>query len=208
MRRPEPHARERESRARKPLFVAAVGVLVAVATAAWRFFSDTNSVKVSHQERVAKQTNLEREREKPSGPRHEPFHISIVGVSAVLIMCAITGLIIHGVLWDWIKQMPGSPTIGVITRKTPAGAASLEFGRFEPRLQVNPKEDLSSYMAAQQAKLHSYGWVDAKRGIARIPIEMAMQDIVKRGFATSGTSAQVSPLEFQRLRATGNATHK
>ncbi|MGH7088683.1 MAG: hypothetical protein ACREFQ_07255 [Stellaceae bacterium] len=50
-----------------------------------------------------------------------------------------------------------------------------------PRLQTNPPEDLASYLAEQRALLESYGWVDKSKGIAREPIDAAMQRLAKNG---------------------------
>ncbi len=51
----------------------------------------------------------------------------------------------------------------------------------EPRLQVTPLQDLASYRAQQEQTLHSYGWVDRKNGVVRIPIERAMDLLIQRG---------------------------
>ena len=50
-----------------------------------------------------------------------------------------------------------------------------------PRLQTNPAADLGTLRAAEEAKLHSYGWVDRKAGVIRIPIERAIELTAERG---------------------------
>ena len=50
----------------------------------------------------------------------------------------------------------------------------------EPRLQVTAPKDLKQYKAAQDEILNSYGWVDQKAGIVRIPIDRAMDILVSR----------------------------
>ena len=50
-----------------------------------------------------------------------------------------------------------------------------------PRLQNTPIRDFAEYQRDQQAQLDSYGWVDAKQGIVRIPIEKAMDLALERG---------------------------
>ena len=42
-----------------------------------------------------------------------------------------------------------------------------------PHLQANPVQELADYNAAQNALLHSYGWVDPAHTRARIPIDRA-----------------------------------
>jgi hypothetical protein len=50
-----------------------------------------------------------------------------------------------------------------------------------PRLQIDPKADLDRLHAAENRQLESYGWVDRGQGVARIPIERAMQLLAERG---------------------------
>jgi hypothetical protein len=67
----------------------------------------------------------------------------------------------------------------------------------EPRLQplgegapgASPSEDLRRLLAEERRRLTTYGWVDPGSGIARIPIEDAMEVLVRRGL----TSAAPSP---------------
>ena len=51
----------------------------------------------------------------------------------------------------------------------------------EPRLRTAPRADLAELRAAEERVLETYGWVDRQRGIARIPIERAMDIVAKRG---------------------------
>ena len=44
-----------------------------------------------------------------------------------------------------------------------------------PRLQVNPDRDIERLRAAEDHHLATYAWVDTAGGIARIPIERAME---------------------------------
>lgn len=48
-----------------------------------------------------------------------------------------------------------------------------------PHLQVNPKIDLAEKLSKEQQQLNTYGWVDRDHGIARIPIDRAMELIAK-----------------------------
>ncbi|MCL6508251.1 MAG: hypothetical protein K6T59_14635, partial [Bryobacteraceae bacterium] len=50
-----------------------------------------------------------------------------------------------------------------------------------PRLQVDPATDLENLRKAEAAVLNSYGWVDRKAGIVRIPIDRAMEVLAERG---------------------------
>jgi hypothetical protein len=50
-----------------------------------------------------------------------------------------------------------------------------------PALQVTPARDLQQYLASQKAVLNSYGWVDQKAGVMRIPIDRAMDLLLQKG---------------------------
>jgi len=51
----------------------------------------------------------------------------------------------------------------------------------EPALQVTPWVDLKKFRSEQDAHMTSYGWVDEKTGVARIPIAKAKELLLKRG---------------------------
>ena len=50
----------------------------------------------------------------------------------------------------------------------------------EPRLQVNPQDDLQDLLRQENQILGTYGWIDRGAGIARIPIDRAMQLFLKK----------------------------
>lgn len=72
-----------------------------------------------------------------------------------------------------------------------------------PRLQAVPGVDWVEDQAAQQHQLNSYSWVDRSQGIARIPIERAMQLLVDRGLPEVG--AGQTPLQLMQARPKTNA---
>ncbi len=51
----------------------------------------------------------------------------------------------------------------------------------EPRLQTNPRQDLSDLRSQEDQILTSYGWVDRNAGVVRIPIDQAMKLTLERG---------------------------
>ena len=57
----------------------------------------------------------------------------------------------------------------------------------EPRLQTNPRQELSDMRAKENVTLYSYGWVDKTAGIVRIPISEAMKLTVERGLPARQT---------------------
>jgi len=61
----------------------------------------------------------------------------------------------------------------------------------EPRLQNTPFDELRRMRTEEDAALASYGWVDRRAGIVRIPIEQALEIAAQGGEA--GEAAPKSP---------------
>ena len=65
----------------------------------------------------------------------------------------------------------------------------------EPRLQANPQADMRLMREREDTILHHYGWVDRNRGVARIPIDRALELVAERGlpqFKATGPVASVA----------------
>lgn len=51
----------------------------------------------------------------------------------------------------------------------------------EPRLQTNPGGALKELRQEEDRLLGSYGWIDREQRILRVPIERAMDQVLRRG---------------------------
>ncbi len=71
----------------------------------------------------------------------------------------------------------------------PSPLASARPGPPEPRLQANPIQDLKAFRAAEDNLLNRYGWVNKEAGIARIPIDRAMDLVAEQGLPVPGGAA-------------------
>jgi hypothetical protein len=96
---------------------------------------------------------------------------AILGVVMLLAFVAAYGMI-HVLGW-WERPRLETPASPLATRAVPP----------EPRLQVEAPKDLKSLQATEQEVLTTYAWVSKEAGIARIPIERAMQLVLERGLA-------------------------
>ena len=63
----------------------------------------------------------------------------------------------------------------------PAPAPGEERLPPEPRIQVNAAADMDALRRQEAAVLTTYGWVDRQAGIVRIPIDVAMTQILEEG---------------------------
>ena len=58
----------------------------------------------------------------------------------------------------------------------------------EPRLQTNAREDLRRYHQDENKVLGTYGWVDQKANVVRIPIDRAMDLMLQKGYPVRGST--------------------
>jgi hypothetical protein len=106
------------------------------------------------------------------------------------IALAIAAVFMHLILWSVYKyyaspgKAPASVAGPVTTsrRQLPKGETERTFP--SPKLQSNDAADMNTFRAQEEQILNSYGWVDQNAGVARIPIEQAMQVVAKQGLPT------------------------
>jgi len=67
---------------------------------------------------------------------------------------------------------------------------------------------INDFRLQEEKKLNSYGWIDQKAGIARIPIDRAMQLLAQRGLPTRLQAGAVppSPVNMARQAVTRSNT--
>jgi hypothetical protein len=69
-----------------------------------------------------------------------------------------------------------------------------------PRLQATPKLDLREFRQAEDAWLSSYGWTDQSKGLARMPIEQAIDLIAQKGLPSRPDPKASNGLDAQGYR--------
>jgi hypothetical protein len=140
------------------------------------------------------------------GTGHETSDVSIRGIVRFGIGLGIATAVISLAMWGLFRFFAArqdrreelvSPMVAANLRRTPSG----------PRLEPNPLAPRRAAQARENAVLESYGWVDPNTGIARIPIDRAMELLVQRGLPPSKPilpPAAVTPLPGNGKRETGN----
>ncbi len=58
----------------------------------------------------------------------------------------------------------------------------------EPKLQVNPSQELREVRRWEDDRLHGYEWVDKETGVFRIPIDRAMELLAESGLPARRTT--------------------
>ena len=73
----------------------------------------------------------------------------------------------------------------------------------EPQLQTTPWTDLQHLRTQEHELMNSYGWVDERMGVARIPIAKAKELLLKQGIPVRPGLADAT--EGTRIQATGES---
>jgi hypothetical protein len=107
---------------------------------------------------------------------HRDVNIWAIGKVAIgLVLTTIASmLLVLGVfryfeVEENAKQVP--PAAGFTAGKLPP----------EPRLLENEPANLQQYRAAENQVLNGYQWVDQKKGLVKIPIDQAIDQLVQKG---------------------------
>jgi hypothetical protein len=122
------------------------------------------------------QKNTENDGQIPS-PGYETRDTNaraVLWFAAILMLTVIASVIsMRGLFAHYSVSQPLGPAVSPFAsdRTLPP----------EPRLQVHPAADLSRMRESQEEILNSYGWVDKTNGTVRVPIDRAMDLLLKRG---------------------------
>ncbi len=112
-----------------------------------------------------------------SQPGYETRDANVRGVFNFLIVLTVVMVVTFIACWGLFRYLsaqpeaPASVSPFAETRQLPLG----------PQLQVNPREDLLQYRANQEKALESYAWENRGAGTVRVPIEQAMELLLRKG---------------------------
>lgn len=124
--------------------------------------SDPVSVNVGHP------SSAHETRDLPS----RPIVITVVIGTVVTVAIFAVLYVFTAALEKYVERTspPPNPLANVVPKEPPA-----------PRLQPAPVKDLLELRRWEDSQLHHYGWVDKSNGVARIPIERAMEILAQKG---------------------------
>jgi len=163
---------------------------------------------------MSDELNLHQEHEDIGYERED---LSPRGILAFLIGLALVGLLVHfavkgmyGYLDAYQKQHqpPLNPLVSQ-TENNSRQISNADIARFpQPRLETNERLEINDFRLQEEKTLNSYGWIDQQAGVARIPIDRAMQLLAQRGLPTRPQPGAVpaSPLNTARKAATRSDT--
>jgi hypothetical protein len=134
-------------------------------------------------------------------PGYETRDANVRGVFGFLAVLSIVLVFTAIVCWGVFKYYsasrasltPTSPFSN--TRQLPAG----------PQLQVNPRQDLLNFRAQQEHSLESYSWENKDDGTVRVPIERAMEMLLKQGLPVASGASSADTSQGEKSGAKGSA---
>ena len=133
---------------------------------------------------------------------HEHDDINVRAIISFIVFLSVIAVVIHVAMWGMLRglQWYERKTEPYVTPLTEAPGRRPP----DPQLQQTPWKDYREFVAEQHNYLHSYGWVDQKLGVARIPIGKAKEMMLQRGLPVRPELAQ--DLEGTHVFATGDSS--
>jgi hypothetical protein len=122
------------------------------------------------------------------------FQIAIYGVGLV-VSCLIAVVLVWGIFSFLAKREdrvnPGNQPAMIRNRTQVPPEPRLSGVRSggSTELPVGPHVEMQELRDSEAAILDNYGWVDAANGTARVPIEVAIDMVAKKGLPSSPSAA-------------------
>lgn len=115
---------------------------------------------------------------------YEPSDVGVRRLLAVVAVSVAAVVVIVAALWALIQLFEYLRAPGPVSP-----LARFEVVPPEPRLDARPAQSLVELKRREDGMLSTYGWIDQDAGIARIPIEQAMEILAEQGWPPEGVSA-------------------
>jgi hypothetical protein len=116
----------------------------------------------------------------PAASHHEESDVNIRAILGFGLGLLVVAAAVHILIFGLFRFFDGREGANVQV-EYPLAAAQGRRVPPEPRLQTDPRQDLSDLRAKEDEVLGSYGWVDKNAGVVRIPIDAAMKLTLERG---------------------------
>jgi len=111
---------------------------------------------------------------------HETSDVNITGIIGFGVGLLAVAVIVHLLIFALFRHFESRESARV-PAEYPLARSQGDRVPPEPRLQTDPRQDLSDLRAKEDEWLGSYGWVDRNAGVVRIPIDEAMKLTLERG---------------------------
>lgn len=140
----------------------------------------------------------------PAQGNHQEDAIEFGAIMKAGVGLAVVTIASYLIVWAAFPLLRNQRDAAGAFRHYPLAEATQNRLPPEPRLQVDPKEELRLLRSTATQHLEGYGWVDKSAGVARIPIEAAMKLTVERGLPSRGGA--VAPTTAPTVAPAAEAT--
>ena len=126
------------------------------------------------------------------GPGHELGDVKIRGIILFTLGLLVMAIVVHFATGALMSRFGNEAR--TLAKSRPSRFDD-DKGQFPaPRLQADPARDMAAFRQRESETLANYGWADRKAGVARLPIDRAIDILVKRGLpARPANSGEVAP---------------
>jgi hypothetical protein len=98
----------------------------------------------------------------------------------------VVGVVVYLVIFGMFRLFSGEAAqedarLAPSSVSRPAAVPGADRLPPEPRIQANAAADMKALREREDAILTTYGWVDRQAGVARIPIDVAMKQVLEEG---------------------------
>ncbi|HEV7966965.1 MAG TPA: hypothetical protein VGP19_05315 [Candidatus Acidoferrales bacterium] len=129
-----------------------------------------------------------------TAPGYEARDASVGGVFKFLVGLAVVLVVASLVCWGLFRFFSEHAVNPTASDSPFADTRQLPLG---PQLQVNPREDWLRFREEQEQALETYAWENRSAGTVRVPIEEAMELLVKKGLPVQG-SPPAQPVDSKK----------
>ena len=125
----------------------------------------------------------------PSGRDHEYKDISFKSIVRFAVVLVVITVVTHVLLWGVFEILDSRVTYAeeynpmALPNTLPPA----------PRLQVDEGEDINEFRMQEDSMMQAYGWLDRNAGVARIPIDRAIEVIATKGLPSTSAAAASAP---------------
>jgi len=140
------------------------------------------------------------------GVRPVLYFLGGLALAIILAVFLVEGLYLFLDKRFETRQTAISPLVPDTSKDTRQVAPDYPQTAFpDPRLEVDERGQLKDIRLNEERTLASYGWIDEKAGVVRIPIDRAMGLIAQRGLPTR-SQGQAASAEMAAVHAPAEKT--
>lgn len=127
-----------------------------------------------------------------------PLVMFTAGITVLILFSFLVVLWVFRLFSSQHATRDAQSVTSSIARPAGAAPADEQLQWPEPRVQSRPADDLNALRVEEDVSLTTYGWIDRDSGVVRVPIDVAMQLVLKEGLPArqpgTGSPATGAPL--------------